>query len=102
MNHFWPLSSRLIVDFTSHSRTHQDPETKRAIWRIITNETHAGRALVITTHSMEEADTLCSKIAIMATGRLRCLGTQQHLKNKYVPVITLRERGGERKGVGQS
>ena len=39
--------------------------------------------MVITTHSMEEADTLCTRIGIMAKGRLRCIGTQQHLKNRF-------------------
>lgn len=32
---------------------------------------------------MEEADTLCTRIAILSKGRLKCIGTQQHLKNKY-------------------
>jgi ABC-type multidrug transport system ATPase subunit len=32
---------------------------------------------------MEEADALCSSIAIMARGRLKCLGTPTHLKAKY-------------------
>lgn len=32
---------------------------------------------------MEEADTLCDRIGIMARGRLRCLGTQQHLKSRF-------------------
>ena len=39
--------------------------------------------MVITTHSMEEADALCGRIGIMAHGRLRCLGTSLHLKNKF-------------------
>merc|ERR1711871_1835373 len=32
---------------------------------------------------MEEADTLCTRIGIMAEGELRCIGTQLHLKNKF-------------------
>lgn len=46
---------------------------------------------------MEEADALCGRIAIMAHGRLRCLGTNLHLKNRfgdwYKIDITLREAG---------
>jgi energy-coupling factor transporter ATP-binding protein EcfA2 len=41
------------------------------------------QAIVLTTHSMEEADALCERIGIMATGRLRCVGSNQHLKNKF-------------------
>ena len=32
---------------------------------------------------MEEADALSTRIGIMAYGRLQCVGTQLHLKNKY-------------------
>ena len=43
----------------------------------------ADRAIILTTHSMEEADALCSRIGIMAGGELRCIGSQLHLKNKF-------------------
>ena len=39
--------------------------------------------VVLTTHAMEEADTLGDVIAIMSRGRLCCLGSSLHLKNKY-------------------
>ena len=42
-----------------------------------------GRSIVLTTHSMEEADALCSRIGIMAYGRLRCLGPSLHLKRRF-------------------
>ena len=45
-----------------------DPETRRQLWDIVQGESGGGRAIVITTHSMEEADTLCSRIGIMAKG----------------------------------
>lgn len=32
---------------------------------------------------MEEADALCSRLGIMVKGEMRCLGTGQHLKNRY-------------------
>jgi len=60
-----------------------DPETKRQVHRILAAERGAGRAMVITTHSMEEADALCSRIAIMAGGRVRAIGTQQRLKRLH-------------------
>ena len=52
------------------------------MWEVITEE-RSRRCIVLTTHSMEEAEALCSRIAIMAAGRLQCLGGQQHLKSKY-------------------
>jgi len=39
--------------------------------------------VVLTTHSMEECEALCSRIGIMAHGKLRCLGSAQHLKTKF-------------------
>merc|ERR1712228_958396 len=41
------------------------------------------RSVLLTTHSMEEAETLCDRIGIMDRGNLQCLGTAQHLKTKY-------------------
>ncbi|WAR12285.1 ABCA5-like protein, partial [Mya arenaria] len=41
------------------------------------------RGAILTTHYMEEADALCSRIAIMVNGKMECLGSSQHLKNKY-------------------
>jgi len=37
----------------------------------------------LTTHSMEEADTLCTRIGIIAKGRMQCLGNPSHLKSKF-------------------
>ena len=41
------------------------------------------RVVVLTTHAMEEADTLGDVISIMSRGRLHCLGTPLRLKTKY-------------------
>jgi len=71
----------LLLDEPS---TGVDPDTRRAIWDIISRENkQAGRTIILTTHSMLEADTLSTRIGIMSKGRLKCLGTQQHLKAKY-------------------
>uniref|UniRef100_A0A7S2RDD5 ABC transporter domain-containing protein n=1 Tax=Rhizochromulina marina TaxID=1034831 RepID=A0A7S2RDD5_9STRA len=60
-----------------------DPDTRRQLWGIIEREKSPNRLILITTHSMEEADTLCTRIGIMAGGRLRVLGSQQQLKSRY-------------------
>lgn len=41
------------------------------------------QSVVITTHSMEEADAVCNRLAIQVNGVLRCLGSPLHLKSKY-------------------
>ena len=52
------------------------------IWNII-ETAKKGKTIILTTHSMEEADICCQRIGIMAHGVLRCLGPQLHLKQKY-------------------
>ncbi|KAK9842270.1 hypothetical protein WJX81_003820 [Elliptochloris bilobata] len=64
--------------------TGMDPGARHALWRIIRREVaSAGRTVVLTSHSMEECEALCSRIGILAAGRLRCLGSVQHLKNRF-------------------
>nr|DAD31187.1 TPA_asm: hypothetical protein HUJ06_010038 [Nelumbo nucifera] len=62
--------------------TGMDPITRRHVWDIIENA-KKGRAIVLTTHSMEEADILSDRIAIMAKGKLRCIGTSIRLKSRF-------------------
>ncbi|KAK2995142.1 hypothetical protein RJ640_010569 [Escallonia rubra] len=62
--------------------TGMDPITRRHVWDIIENA-KKGRAIVLTTHSMEEADILSDRIGIMAKGRLRCIGTSIRLKSRF-------------------
>lgn len=40
-------------------------------------------ATIITTHAMEEAEALASKIGIMVAGRLNCYGSKESLKSIY-------------------
>ena len=76
------IGSPTII-FFDEPTTGLDPDTRRQLWDIIKSEQSDGRCIVVTTHSMEEADALCSRIGIMGFGKLRCLGTQLHLKRKF-------------------
>lgn len=59
-----------------------DPASKRFIWNLI-SKSLSGKSVILTTHSLEEAEALCKRIGIMVGGRLRCLGSSQHLKDSY-------------------
>jgi ABC-type multidrug transport system ATPase subunit len=59
-----------------------DPEVRRLIWNII-QSSKENKTIILTTHSMEEAEALCQKIGIMAKGTLRCLGNPLRLKEVY-------------------
>jgi ABC-type multidrug transport system ATPase subunit len=60
-----------------------DPSTRKSIWSLINSFCTSERAIIITTHMMIEADTLCSRIAIMSRGRLKVIATQQRLKDRF-------------------
>eukprot|EP00887_Chlorella_sp_A99_P004461 scaffold30.g4461.t1 len=58
---------------------------RRHLWDLL-DRAKRGRALVLTTHSMEEAEALADRraaIGIMACGRLRCVGTSLRLKSRF-------------------
>jgi len=77
-----------LITAIKPNTTKQDPISRRYVWDII-QEAKAGRAIVLTTHSMEEADILADRIAIMARGRLKAIGSSIRLKQKYGAGYTL-------------
>lgn len=68
----------LLLDEPSSS---MDAAAKRAMWKILA-DIAPGRSLLLTTHSMEEADALATRAAIVSK-RLLALGTTQVLRQKY-------------------
>ena len=63
-----------------------DPASRRRLWRVITEfkqRASEGSGVVLTTHSMEEAEVLCDRIAIMSEGRLRCIGHGADIKRRF-------------------
>ena len=60
-----------------------DPGSQQFLWRVIDKLRQDGKAVVITSHSMEECEALCTRIAIMDRGHIRCLGSKQYLKNRF-------------------
>jgi ATP-binding cassette subfamily A (ABC1) protein 3 len=66
-----------------------DVGARRFLWDIIGDIRQRGTALVLTSHSMEECEVLCTRLTIMVNGQLRCLGTPTELKSKYGGGYTL-------------
>ena len=62
-----------------------DPEARRFMWSVVGKVTSGANpsSVVLTTHSMEEAEALSTKLAIMVEGNIKCIGPVQKLKNKY-------------------
>eukprot|EP01135_Chromosphaera_perkinsii_P001266 Nk52_evm39s163 gene=Nk52_evmTU39s163 len=72
------------VIFLDEPTTGMDPVAKRSVWNAISEVSKDGdRSVVLTTHSMEECEALCNRLTIMVDGRFKCIGSPQHLKNKF-------------------
>ena len=59
-----------------------DPFSRKKAWNLI-HKMKKGRALILTTHQMDEADFLSDRIAIMAHGQLKCIGDSLSIKSMY-------------------
>lgn len=77
------------VLFLDEPTTGLDPETRMSVWRVINKVRASNRAIVLTTHSLDEADHLCTRLGIMATGELRVLGKPLYLKGKFAATFRL-------------
>ncbi|XP_059685002.1 ATP-binding cassette sub-family A member 2 [Gavia stellata] len=80
--------------FLDEPTTGMDPKARRFLWNLILDVIKTGRSVVLTSHSMEECEALCTRLAIMVNGRLKCLGSIQHLKNRFGDgyMITVRTK----------
>jgi ATP-binding cassette subfamily A (ABC1) protein 3 len=65
--------------------TGMDPEARRFMWSVIHKISKKGKkaSVIMTTHSMDEAETLCKRMAIMVNGEFVCLGKEGEIKQKY-------------------
>uniref|UniRef100_A0A4W3HH88 ATP binding cassette subfamily A member 3 n=1 Tax=Callorhinchus milii TaxID=7868 RepID=A0A4W3HH88_CALMI len=77
------------VIFLDEPSTGMDPIARRLLWGAVTRALECGKSVVITSHSMEECEALCTRVAIMVNGQFKCLGSPQHLKNKFGSGYTL-------------
>uniref|UniRef100_A0A672PF52 P-type phospholipid transporter n=1 Tax=Sinocyclocheilus grahami TaxID=75366 RepID=A0A672PF52_SINGR len=77
------------VVFLDEPTTGMDPKARRALWNCIHSVIKEGRSVLLTSHSMEECEALCTRMAIMVNGRFRCLGSVQHLKNRFGDGYTI-------------
>jgi lipooligosaccharide transport system ATP-binding protein len=77
------LARALVNDpqliFMDEPTTGLDPQARHLIWERLRQLTQEGKTLVLTTHFMEEAERLCSRIAIMDRGRIIAQGAPRAL-----------------------
>ena len=69
-----------------------DPQARLAIWDVLRGLRDDGRTIVLTTHSMEEAQALCDHIAIIDAGQIIAEGTTRELIERHAGGASLRLR----------
>ena len=52
------------------------------VWKLI-EKLKEGKLIILTTHSMEEADVLADRISVIVKGTLKCIGSTFYLKRIY-------------------
>jgi ABC-type multidrug transport system ATPase subunit len=70
------------IVYLDEPSTGLDPASRRKLWGVISSA-KANKAVLLTTHSMEEAEVLCDRIGIMSEGVMKCLDIPAKLKQRY-------------------
>jgi len=65
--------------FLDEPTTGLDPQSRRDLWKIITDFRQSGGTVLLTTHYMDEAERLCDRVAIFDKGRILAIDTPQRL-----------------------
>jgi ABC-2 type transport system ATP-binding protein len=78
-----------------------DPQARRGLWDVVRGLRRDGKAVLLTTHYMEEAEQLCDRVAVMDHGRIIALDTpealiNQHFQETAIEFVSLGEPPRER------
>lgn len=80
------------IIFLDEPTSGMDPKSRRFLWNVLLAIRRSGKIIILTSHSMEECEALCSKVTIMKAGQFQCMGSPQHLKSKYGSGYTVTAR----------
>ncbi|CDY31786.1 BnaC01g27420D [Brassica napus] len=70
------------VVYLDEPSTGLDPASRKNLWDVI-QRAKQNTAIILTTHSMEEAEFLCDRLGIFVDGALQCIGNSKELKSRY-------------------
>ncbi|KAL6973346.1 Phospholipid-transporting ATPase abca7, variant 3 [Sarracenia purpurea var. burkii] len=70
------------VVYMDEPSTGLDPASRNNLWNVV-KRAKQNRAIILTTHSMEEAEHLCDRLGIFVDGSLQCIGNPKELKARY-------------------
>jgi ABC-2 type transport system ATP-binding protein len=71
------------VVFLDEPTTGLDPQARRSMWGTISSIRDSGATVFMTTHYMEEAQTLCDRVAVVDMGKIIALDTPNALINEH-------------------
>ncbi|GBG60709.1 hypothetical protein CBR_g12446 [Chara braunii] len=71
-----------LVVYMDEPSTGLDPASRNNLWQVV-KEAKRGRAIILTTHSMEEAEVLCDRLGIFVDGQFACIGNPRELTARY-------------------
>ncbi len=83
------------VLFLDEPTTGLDPQSRRNFWDLINLIKSRDKTIVLTTHYMDEAYTLCDEIAIMDRGRIIAQGTPERLLKEHFGDVVLQFPAGD-------
>jgi ABC-2 type transport system ATP-binding protein len=71
------------IAFLDEPTVGMDPQSRRAVWGVITALKQRHTTVILTTHYMEEAEALCDRVGIIDGGKLIALGGPEQLKAEF-------------------
>ncbi len=89
------LVNRPVLVFLDEPSTGLDPQSRRYLWEIVNDIKADGTTIMMTTHSMDEAQYLCDTIAIMDNGRIIAEGSPAQLITTHCKTNTISLQGNE-------
>lgn len=69
-----------LVLFLDEPTVGLDPVARESVWEYVKILSNNGTTVLLTTHYMEEADAMCSRVAIMNRGNIAAIGSPEELK----------------------
>jgi ABC-2 type transport system ATP-binding protein len=96
------LVNRPCLVFLDEPSTGLDPQARQDLWAIIESIKAEGRALILTTHYMEEAQRLCDEVAIMDRGRIIAQGPPLALIEQHCSGVTIGLPADRQPGLGST
>ena len=82
------VATTLINDpkiiFLDEPTTGLDPQARRSLWELVKNIRKRGTTVIITTHYMDEAESLCDRVAVIDAGKIIALNSPDHMIDELV------------------